>query len=166
MHVGIPRIVAALLHVKGAFDLERQGALTGLDLDALAQRLVLKAAHDLGVHRADGQVDLAGAVDIGVGHSPGLAIAAHVLKPRHIDVGLVAVRGQIGSVLRAEVDAGSHRLAGIRVLNPHVDPLLASGGDDLDPHFALGDLLLFEHLAPADALFDVVSGLNRELTCG
>ena len=163
MHVGIPRIVPALLHVKGAFDLEGQRVLSGLNLDLLAQRLVLKTAHDLGVHRADGQVDLAGAVDVRVGHAPGLAVAAHVLKPRHIDVGLMAVWCQIGSVLGAEVDAGSHGLAGIRVLDPHVDPLLAGRCDNLDLHLALSDLLFFQHVAPADALFDVVPRLDGEL---
>ena len=166
MHVGVPRIVAALLHVEGAFDLKGQRALTGLDLNLLAQRLVLKTAHYLRVHRADGQVDLAGTVDVGVGHAPGLAVAAHVLEPRHIDVGLVAVRCQIGSVLGAEVDAGSHGLAGIRVLDPYVDPLLAGRRDDLNPHFALGDLLFFQHVAPTDALFFVIPRLDGELPFG
>ena len=164
MHVGIPRIVPALFHVKGAFNLKGQRVLPRLDLNLLAQRLVLKASHDLGIHRANGQVDLAGAVDVRVGHAPGLAVAAHVLEPRHIDVSLVAVRCQIGSVLRAEVDAGSHGLAGIRVLDPHVNPLLAGRCDDLNAHFPLSDLFFFEHVAPADALFDVVPRRDGELT--
>ena len=147
--VGVPRIEPALLHVEGAADLQGQMALPGLDLHPAPQRDVLETARHLHQHRAYGQVDLTGSVNVGVGGAAHLAVAAQILEPGLVDVGLVSVRRQVGPMGGAKVDPGAHRAPRVAILHPHVHPLLAPGGDDLHPHISAPLHALFHHLSPA-----------------
>ena len=98
--VGVAGVVAALLHVEGPLEGQRQVALPRLDLQLAAQRPVLEPPHRLDVDLPDRQVDLAGAVDVGVRGAAHLAVAAEVLEPGGVDVGLVAVGGEDRTRLR------------------------------------------------------------------
>jgi hypothetical protein len=77
----------------------------------------------------------------------------------------VAVRGQVRPLLGAEVHPRADRSAGIRVLDPDVDPLLSPRGDPLDPHRSLGHRGIRHHVPPPHLLVHL-AGADAESAFG
>ena len=122
----------------------------GLDVNALANRLVLEPPCHVHVHLAPGQPPLALAVDVGVGHLAQGHVAAHVHVPSiqvRVYVGMVAV-GRVGHALcRPEMYPARYGLARLVVQHRGVHPVPARV-DDLEPDRGRLDDLFGFQLAP------------------
>ena len=170
VHVGIAGVPSSAVHVHPPLQPDDELALAGLDVDTLAQGVVLETGRDVDDDLAPGQPALAPAVDVRIGDLAEPDVAAQVeVECVEVRVDLVVV--PIGLVRHAlggaEVDPAGHRLARVLVDDHDLDPVLAAVEEVQAHSVSLGRAVPLD-VSPADAadgLASLLHGDGRRRDC-
>ena len=113
---------------------------------------VLETARDLDECRAEGELDLATPVDVGVRHAPNLAVSAEILEPSDVDVSLVPVRRQVRTLGRSEMHSRADGIPRVLIFHANVNPLRAAMADHFDANAVALRLRFVEEITPTETL--------------